>query len=63
MPAFLLSAIDLRTGEGAGIQLTVLVAGLVFLSGTVLMTFNLYMTIKGRRTIEVQPPEVTAYRK
>jgi cytochrome c oxidase cbb3-type subunit 1 len=39
------------------------VAGLVFLAGAVLMTFNFYMTIKGRRTIEVQPPEVTAFRK
>jgi cytochrome c oxidase cbb3-type subunit 1 len=39
------------------------VAGLVFLSGAVLMTFNLYMTIKGRRTIEVEPPDVTAFRK
>ena len=38
-----------------------LVAGLVFLTGTVLMTFNLYMTIKGRRTVQVQPPAVTAY--
>jgi cbb3-type cytochrome oxidase subunit 1 len=35
----------------------------VFLGGTVLMTYNLYMTIKGKRTVQVQPPEVTAYRK
>ncbi len=40
-----------------------LVAGLVFLGGAVLMTFNFYMTIKGRRTVQVRPPEVTAYRK
>lgn len=39
-----------------------LVAGLIFLSGTVLMTFNLYMTIKGRRTVQVQPPAVTSHR-
>jgi cytochrome c oxidase cbb3-type subunit 1 len=38
-----------------------LVAGLVFLGGTILMAYNLFMTIKGRRTIEVQPPAVTAY--
>ncbi len=40
-----------------------LVAGLIFLSGALLMTFNFYMTIKGRRTVQVRPPEVTAYRK
>ncbi len=40
-----------------------LVAGLVFLGGAVLMTFNFYMTIKGRRTVQVRPPAVTAYRK
>jgi len=39
-----------------------LVAGLVFLSGAVLMTFNLYMTIKGRRTVQVQPPAVPSHR-
>ena len=33
-----------------------LVAGLVFLAGAVLMTFNFYMTIKGRRTVQVRPP-------
>ena len=38
-----------------------LVAGLIFLAGTVLMTFNLYMTIKGRRTVEVQPPPVASH--
>jgi cytochrome c oxidase cbb3-type subunit 1 len=40
-----------------------LVAGLVFLIGALLMTFNLYMTIKGRRTVRIQPPQVTAYQK
>ncbi|MCZ6887818.1 MAG: cytochrome-c oxidase, cbb3-type subunit I [Gammaproteobacteria bacterium] len=38
-----------------------LLAGLIFLGGAVLMTFNLYMTIKGRRTIRVQPPAVTSH--
>ena len=38
-----------------------LVAGLVFLTGTALMTFNLYMTIRGRRTVQVQPPAVTSH--
>ena len=38
------------------------VAGVVFLVGALLMTYNLSMTIKGRRTVQVQPPEVTAYR-
>jgi cytochrome c oxidase cbb3-type subunit 1 len=38
-----------------------LVAGLVFLTGAVLMTINLYMTIKGRRTVQVQPPAVTSH--
>ena len=37
------------------------VAGLVFLGGAVLMTINLYMTIKGRRTVHVQPPAVTSH--
>ena len=37
-------------------------AGIVFLAGALLMTYNLTMTIKGRRTVQVQPPEVTAYR-
>ena len=36
-----------------------LVAGLVFLAGAVLMTYNLFMTIKGRRTILVRPPAVS----
>jgi cytochrome c oxidase cbb3-type subunit 1 len=36
-------------------------AGLIFLSGTFLMAYNLYMTIKGRRTVKIQPPAVTAY--
>ena len=38
-----------------------LVAGLIFLTGTVLMTYNLFMTIKGRRTIQVQPPAVRSH--
>jgi cytochrome c oxidase cbb3-type subunit 1 len=38
-----------------------LLAGLIFLSGAVLMTFNLYMTMKGRRTVQVQPPTVTSH--
>lgn len=37
------------------------VAGLVFLLGAVLMTYNLYMTIRGRRTIHVRPPAVTSH--
>ncbi len=36
-----------------------LVAGLVFLFGTMLMTFNLFMTIIGRPTIQVEPPIVS----
>ncbi len=35
-----------------------LVAGLVFLSGTVLMAYNLFRTIGGRKTLQVRPPEV-----
>jgi len=38
-----------------------LLAGLIFLSGAVLMTFNLYMTIKGCRTVEVEPPPVRSH--
>ena len=37
-----------------------LVAGLVFLTGAAMMVFNLSMTIKGRRTVAVQPPSVAA---
>jgi cytochrome c oxidase cbb3-type subunit 1 len=37
------------------------VAGLVFLAGALLLTFNLYMTIKGRRTVRIQPPEVRSH--
>jgi cytochrome c oxidase cbb3-type subunit I len=33
-----------------------LVAGLTFLSGAFLLVINLYLTIRGRRTIEVRPP-------
>jgi cytochrome c oxidase cbb3-type subunit 1 len=35
-----------------------LVGGLIFLSGALLMIFNLTMTMKGRKTIRVRPPEV-----
>ena len=35
-----------------------LVAGLIFLSGAVLMTFNLFKTISGAKTIQVRPPAV-----
>ena len=35
------------------------VAGLVFLSGAILMAYNLLMTTKGRKTLLVRPPEVT----
>ncbi|MFT5770243.1 MAG: cytochrome c oxidase cbb3-type subunit 1, partial [Lysobacterales bacterium] len=33
-----------------------LVAGLIFLGGTLLMAFNLYMTVRGRKTVQVSPP-------
>jgi cytochrome c oxidase cbb3-type subunit 1 len=36
------------------------VAGLVFLSGTVLMAYNLFMTIKGKKTLNVRPPQVAS---
>jgi cytochrome c oxidase cbb3-type subunit 1 len=35
-----------------------LVAGLIFLIGAILMTFNLFRTISGARTIQVRPPAV-----
>jgi cytochrome c oxidase cbb3-type subunit 1 len=35
-----------------------LVGGLTFLAGAVLMIFNLYMTMKGRETLRIRPPEV-----
>lgn len=35
-----------------------LIAGLLFLSGTILMSFNLFMTIKGQQTVKVRPPAV-----
>jgi cytochrome c oxidase cbb3-type subunit 1 len=34
-----------------------LVGGLIFLAGAVLMIFNLYMTMKGRETLRIRPPE------
>ncbi len=37
-----------------------LVAGIVFLSGAVLMTYNLFMTIRGKPTAVVHPPEASA---
>jgi len=40
-----------------------LVAGLLFFSGTLLMTFNLFMTIKGRQTVKVNPPAVLTSRE
>jgi len=33
------------------------VAGLVFLGGAVLMAYNLTMTLRGRKTLQVRPPE------
>jgi len=35
-----------------------LVGGLVFLSGTILMSYNLLRTMYGRHTVMVHPPEV-----
>ncbi|MBT3531213.1 MAG: cytochrome-c oxidase, cbb3-type subunit I [Gammaproteobacteria bacterium] len=35
-----------------------LIAGLIFLGGTVLMAFNLFMTLKGRHAVKVQIPAV-----
>ncbi|MGB4248993.1 MAG: cytochrome-c oxidase, cbb3-type subunit I [Pseudohongiellaceae bacterium] len=35
-----------------------LVAGLVFLLGTMLMAYNFYMTVRGRATVKMQPPAV-----
>ncbi|MEX2366358.1 MAG: cytochrome-c oxidase, cbb3-type subunit I [Pseudohongiellaceae bacterium] len=35
-----------------------LLAGLIFLAGTVLMTWNLIMTMRGRRVVQVSPPPV-----
>jgi cytochrome c oxidase cbb3-type subunit 1 len=35
-----------------------LVAGLIFLTGAILMTFNLFRTISGARTVQVRPPAV-----
>ena len=36
-----------------------LLAGLIFLSGTILMTYNLIMTMKGRKVVDKYPVEVT----
>jgi len=35
-----------------------LLAGLIFLSGTVLMAYNFYMTTRSRSTVKVTPPAV-----
>ena len=35
-----------------------LVAGLIFLAGTILMAYNLFMTIRGRKPVRVTPPPV-----
>jgi len=37
-----------------------LIAGLIFLSGTALMAYNFYMTLKGRESVLVKPPLVDA---
>ncbi len=37
-----------------------LIAGLIFLSGTILMAYNFYMTLKGRESVIVRPPLVDA---
>ncbi len=37
-----------------------LIAGLIFLSGTILMAYNFYMTLKGRESVIVSPPLVDA---
>lgn len=34
-----------------------LIAGLIFLSGTILMAYNFYMTMKVRGTVQFQPPQ------
>jgi cytochrome c oxidase cbb3-type subunit 1 len=36
------------------------IAGLIFLSGTLLMAWNLFMTVSGRQVVPVVPPEVPA---
>jgi cytochrome c oxidase cbb3-type subunit I len=36
------------------------IAGLIFLSGTSLMAFNLFMTTKGQQTVKVRPPLIQA---
>jgi cytochrome c oxidase cbb3-type subunit 1 len=37
-----------------------LLAGVVFFSGAVLMAFNLWLTMAGRETARVRPPEPAA---
>ena len=37
-----------------------LVAGLVFLTGALLMAWNLYMTVRGRQTVKIRPPKTTS---
>lgn len=36
-----------------------MVAGLIFLTGAVLMMINLFMTIAGKETVKVSPPAIT----
>jgi len=38
------------------------VAGLVFLFGAILMAYNLYMTMRGRKTVQMRPPPVGSTR-
>ena len=39
------------------------IAGLVFLAGTILMAYNLFMTLRNREQVLVRPPAVdSAYR-
>lgn len=38
-----------------------LLAGIVFLAGTVLMAINLYLTVRGRKTVRISPPPVRSF--
>ena len=35
-----------------------LIAGLIFLSGTILMAYNLFMTLRGKEPVKARPPAV-----
>lgn len=35
-----------------------LLGGIIFMTGTILMAFNLYMTVIGRKTLQVSPPAI-----